>query len=378
VSLTRRRFMQSVGAGAAGSLFAPALAGRGLEALAAGDRRALTANAIRLNSNENPDGPGRAALDGIAQQLSEASRYPFGVIDSLRAATATALGIAPGNILLTCGSTDILRASVYAFTSPTAALVTGRPSFESPGEDAAVVGAPVHAVPLTADLHLDLPAMLAVSRGAGLIYLCNPNNPTATVHGADAVKDFIAAVLKDSPQTTILVDEAYHEYVEDPRYATMIPLAMANPRVLVARTFSKVYGLAGLRVGYAVAQPATLAAMERHTLQIGVNQLGAAAALASLGDRDHIQRERARNRDAREFTRSALAAAGYPAGVSDANFIMVDVRRDTKQFAAACRDHGVLVGRPFPPLSSYSRISVGTADEMRTAVDVFRRVLATA
>jgi histidinol-phosphate aminotransferase len=378
VSLTRRRFMHSLGAGAAGSLFAPALAGRGLEALAAGDRRTLAASAIRLNSNENPDGPGQAALDGIAHQLSEASRYPFGIVDSLNAATAAALGVTPDSVLLTCGSTDILRCTVHAFTSPTAGLVTASPSFESPVFEAAVVGAPVHAVPVTADLHLDLPAMLAASRGAGLIYLCNPNNPTATVHGADAVQDFIAAVLKDSPQTTILVDEAYHEYVDDPHYATMIPLAMANPRVVVARTFSKVYGLAGLRVGYAVAQPATLAAMQRHTLQAGVNQLGAAAALASLGDRDHIRRESARNRDAREFTRSALATAGYPVGVSDANFIMVDVRRDTKQFAEACHARGVLVGRPFPPLTTYSRISIGTAAEMRTAADVFRRVLATA
>jgi histidinol-phosphate aminotransferase len=220
--------------------------------------------------------------------------------------------------------------------------------------------------------------MAAASSGAGLLYVCNPNNPTSTVQGAQPINDCVARVLRDTPTETILIDEAYHEYVDDPTYSTAVPLAMANPRVIVARTFSKVHGLAGLRVGYAIARPETIAVLRPWVLPVSVNQLGAAAALASIGVQARIDRERARNREAREFTRKVFADAGYPSVVSDANFIMVDVRRPSTRFAEGCKANGVLVGRPFPPLTNYARISIGTMDEMHQASDVFRRVLATA
>ncbi|MDQ6827737.1 MAG: aminotransferase class I/II-fold pyridoxal phosphate-dependent enzyme [Gemmatimonadota bacterium] len=377
MSISRRNFVQVIGAGAAGSLLAPFVSGRGLEAISFGDA-APSPGAIRLDSNENPNGPGAVALDGIRAALSESNRYPRQSVDVLRDALAKSFGIAPDNLLMGCGSTDILRAAVSAFTSPTRALVTAAPSFENPAQDAERIGSPVRAVPVTGALALDLAAMQTAASGAGLVYLCNPNNPTATVHGADAVKDFIARTLRDAPDVTILVDEAYHEFVADPTYATMVPLALENPRVIVARTFSKVYGMAGLRVGYAIGKPESLKMMGRHTLQLAVNQLGAAAALAGLGAKDHIAREIVLNREAREFTRGALSSAGFNVGVSDANFIMVDVRRDPRDFRDACKAVGVLVGRPFPPLKSWARISIGTMDEMRAAVPLMRRVLGVA
>ncbi len=374
MSISRRNFVQVMGAGAAGSLFSPFVRGRGLEAMAFGDT-AIAPGAIRLDSNENPNGPGAVALDGIRAALGESNRYPRQSVDVLRDALSKSFGIGTENLLLGCGSTDILRAAVFAFTSPSRALVTAAPSFENPAQDAERVGAPVRAVPVTGALALDLAAMSTAASGAGLVYLCNPNNPTATVHGADAVKDFIARTLRDTPDVTILVDEAYHEYVDEPAYATMIPLALGNPRVVVARTFSKVYGMAGLRVGYAIGSPETLKTMARHTLMLAVNQLGAAAALAGLGARDHIAREVTLNHDARDFTRGAFASAGFTVGTSNANFMMVDVRRDPKEFRDACKAVGVLVGRPFPPLRSWARISIGTMDEMRTALPLMRRVL---
>jgi histidinol-phosphate aminotransferase len=381
VSFSRRSFFQAAGAGAVGSLLVPWVSGRGLEALTLDaftgtPERPLVPGPIRLNSNENPNGPGKIALDALVESLSEANRYPHAAPDGLKAALASAFGVSVANVQLGCGSSDILRAAVYAFTGPGRALVTCSPSYESPPSDAKRVGAPVIEVAVTGDLKLDLDAMATAARGAGLVYLCNPNNPTSTVHGAQAIAGFVARVLKDSPQTTVLIDEAYHEYVDDPAYATALPLAMENPRVIVARTFSKVYGMAGMRIGYALGDAQTMRALGTQTLSLGVNHLAAAAALAGLGARPHIERERVLNREARAYTLRELANAGYPAADSQANFVMVNLRRDAQPVREACRTNGVLVGRAFPPLGGYCRISIGTMDEMRQGMDVFKRALA--
>lgn len=383
MSFSRRSFFQVAGAGAVGSLLVPFVSGRGLEALTlgdlhGGDGKPLAPGTIRLNSNENPNGPGKAAFAAISAAFAEANRYPRQSETDLRAKIADAFGLTPQNVQLGCGSTDILRASVYAYTGPDRPLVVASPTFESPGSDAKRIGAPVRDVPVTGDLKLDLDAMAVAAHGAGLVYLCNPNNPTSTVHGAAMVKKFIARVMKDSPTTTILIDEAYHEYVDDPSYATAVPLAMENPRIIVARTFSKVFGMAGMRVGYALAQPKTIQAIGPFTLPNALNELGLRGAVATLGDKAHIEQERVLNRAARAFTIKALADAGFPAADTQANFLMINLRRDAQPFRDACKRDGVLVGRPFPPLNTYCRISIGTMDEMRQAVDVFKRALATA
>jgi histidinol-phosphate aminotransferase len=256
-------------------------------------------------------------------------------------------------------------------------LVTAAPTFEDPARVAETIWAPVRAVPLDGALRLDLAAMRVAARGAGLVFVCNPNNPTGTVHSAQAIDDLVSRLLADVPDATILIDEAYHEYVDDPSYHTAIPLAMSNPRVIVSRTFSKVFGLAGLRVGYAVAQPDTVKALRRYQLSSGINLAGAAAALAALGQPAHLENEQRLNREAKDFTRRSFEEGGYKVVPSDTNFLMVDIRRDCKAFQTACRKLDVLVGRPFPPLMTYTRISIGTMDEMRRAADVFRQVLST-
>lgn len=387
MSVSRRSFVKSVGAGGAGALLAPFITARGQEALAgevaaawpadlANELRLAAPAAIKLDSNENPNGPCAASLEAVRSNLlGGSSRYPGRWVEALRQGLAASLDLPPENLLPGCGSGEILRMTVYAFTSPTRPLVTGAPSFEDPTHHAATIGSPVVAVPVDAQLRLDLAGMAEAARGAGLVFLCNPNNPTGTVHGAGAVQDFVRRVLRASPETTVLIDEAYHEYVEDPTYATAIPLAMENPRVVVCRTFSKVHGMAGLRVGYAIGHPETLKAMDRHRLRNAVNVLGASAALASLAERDHIERERRLNREAREFTRRGFENIGYRVGPSEANFLMVDVRRDSRDFQAACRRYDVLVGRPFPPLTTHARISIGTMEEMQLAVEIFRKVL---
>ena len=377
MSVSRRRFVHVLGAGSFGALLAPTAAARGLEARHDAGPRAAPGTLVRLDSNENPNGPGRAALDAMAASLAGTHRYADDAADTLRDAVARLHGARPANVWVGTGSTDVLRAAVHLWTSPTRPLVTAAPSFETSAVEAARLGAPVRAVPVRGnDLRLDLAAMGTAAGGdAGLVYLCNPNNPTATVHGRDAVADFVGRLHREAPGCTVLVDEAYHDYVDDPRYATAIPLALEDPRVIVARTFSKVHGLAGMRVGYAVGHADTIARLGPHMLVLGVNGVGAAAALASLGAADHVQRERALNRDAREFTRRFFVDAGFAPSASEANFVMVDLRREVKAFREACRARGVAIGRLFPPLLTHARVTVGSMDEMRRATDVFRSVL---
>jgi len=379
MTLSRRDFVRTVGWGGAATLVSGSLvSARGREAF--GDRWMHAAAAagravIRIDSNENPNGPGPVALDAIRNALSNANRYPFTEGDQIVEAVARLQKVKPENVLMGCGSTEILRIAGLAFTSPTKHLVTASPTFENPADDAKLTGAAVRAVRVDDALKLDLAGMEAQAAGAGLVFLCNPNNPTATVHGAKAVGDFVARVSKASPETIVLIDEAYFEFVDDPTYATAIPLAMERKNVLVSRTFSKVYGMAGLRCGYVIGQPATLEKMAAFKLGAGVNQLVIAAALAALNHKEHIDSERKLNREAKDYTRRLFEGMGYKVIPSETNFLMADIRRDTRAFQDACRASGVLVGRPFPPLLTHTRISIGTMDEMRQAGEVFKKVL---
>lgn len=379
--LSRRSFVRTLGLSGAGVVSASLVGARGREAFAAevGPSGALDAappgTVIRLSSNENPRGPGTAALQALRDGLRQSSLYPYDTADTLRAAVAAAHGVSVEHVLLGCGSTEILRVAVDAFASPARALVTAAPTFEVPERRATVLGAPIRSVPVDGALRLDLAAMGAQARGAGLVFLCNPNNPTGTLHPAAAIEAFVRRLRTEAPDAVVLVDEAYHEYVQDPAYATALPLALELPNVVVSRTFSKVYGLAGLRVGYAVGRPETIAAMTRHALNADINVLGATAALAAMGDRTLVARERRLNHEAREFTRRFFTGLGYGVTPSETNFLLVDIRRDPKDFQTACRERDVLVGRPFPPLATHARVSIGTMDEMRAATAVFRQVL---
>lgn len=379
MSLSRRSFVRAVGLAGASTLWGAQILARGREA-AVGEgfelAPALPDGAIRLNSNENPIGPPKRAIDALVSALKDAPRYPGSASESVTERIAAYHNIPAASVVAGCGSGEILRMAVYACTSAAQPLLTASPTFEDPARYAGLRGAPVVSVPVTSDLKLDLDAMAAKARGAGLVFVCNPNNPTGAVQGAAAIADFVDRVHRVSPDTTVLIDEAYHEYVGDASYATALPMALERPRVVVSRTFSKLYGMAGLRLGFAVARPETIASLARHRLANSVNVLVAPAAIAALAEPDLVSRERARNREAREFTRNALAAIGYPSLPSEANFIMVDVRREIGSFRKACLARGVLIGRAFPPLVTYARISIGTMDEMSRAVGVFKTVLA--
>lgn len=378
--LTRRDFLQGLGAGSAGLALSPPRTARGLEPARALEGLAPLSRAagpIQLDRNENPNGPGRHVLEAIRAALGETSRYPDDPEEALRKAIATAHGLPPDWVLMGCGSTEILRVAVLAFCRPDRPLVTAAPTFEEPVRMAGTLKVPAAEVLVDGAMRLDLDAMArAAAPSAGLLFVCNPNNPTATVHSAAAIRDFVARAHRAAPEATLLLDEAYHDFVEDPSYATAVPLVRDDPRVVVSRTFSKVYGLAGFRVGYAVARPETIAVMRPWRVGNGINLGAAAGAIAAMGAPAHISRELRGSREVKAFTRRFFEGLGYRVEPSETNFIMVDIRRDAKLFKDACLARGVAVGRQFPQFKNHSRISIGSMEEMEQATRIFRAVLA--
>lgn len=397
MSVTRRGFLQGLGAGRNRSA-AEFMAARGHEELVAeamqqgrqGARAGMQrpnlppgVEAIRISSNENPLGPGKAAIDAILGKFPEANRYPFNSspLDADLEILLAKLNTAKReNVTLGVGSQEILKNAARVFLSPMKHLVIPSPTYGDPAGfahnqlKATVKTAPVD--PKT--LKTDLSALLPLVKGAGMVYICNPNNPTSTINTGQQISDFVAEVRKTSPTTAILFDEAYSDYVTDKSFQSAIQLALATPNVLVAKTFSKAYGMAGVRIGYAIGQAATIAKMARWRMPYNVNTFGVAAAIASLKDPAHIKEEAARNTAVRDFTVKTLADLGFHSADSQTNFIFTDIGKTmtAAAFRDACAKQGIMVGRDFPPLEKqWARTSIGTMEEMQKAAAVFKSVL---
>ncbi len=377
MSLSRRSFVQTMGAGAAG-LWVSAR-GREASVFAQGIQPLQgPAPSIILSSNENPLGCHTdvlAAIRGAA--FPEAGRYSFATAEEVSELVAKKHGVKRENVLLGCGSTQILRTCTHVFTSKTAGLVAAIPAYEECADYARLMGHPITGVKLDANLRMDLDALQQASKGSGLVFYCNPNNPVATAVTGSDTRTYLTTLMKASPATTVLVDEAYFEYGTMAGYETMIPLAIQNPRVIVARTFSKCFGMAGIRIGYAIAHKDTITRMANwdDVSNISVMALqGAKAALAVPAA--WVRDEQKRNEAARTFTQKWFADRGYTPTDSQTNFMFVNVKRSAREFRDGCLKQGVLVGRDFPPYEkTHVRISVGTMDEMRKAVQVFEQVL---
>ena len=389
MSLSRRAFVRSLGVGSAGALSTTWILGRSGEALnwtpdpfEAVLQASTQQEVIQINGNENARGPGEAAVDAMVKLIRDnVGRYHFSLAgEELPEAIAKnfGYGLTAENILTSTGSGAILAAGVRAYVSENKPLVNGAPSFGSPNRTARQIGASIREVPLDTNLKLDLDGMAEAAIGAGLVFLCNPNNPTATAHSLTDVTAFIERVRASSPDTAILVDEAYIEYATDTTVETAAAQALEYDDVFIARTFSKNYGMAGLRLGYAAGRPATLAKLNAAWGVGSVNVLTATAAIASLNDPDRMLNEREENRRIRDFTIRAFEEMGYETTDSQTNFLFVNVRQPAAEFRDAARDQGVLVGRDFPPMEqTHARISLGTMEEMERAVEVFKRILET-
>jgi histidinol-phosphate aminotransferase len=328
---------------------------------------------VRLSSNENPYGPSPASLKAMTDSFNLAWRYPDEYADMLSEELAKLHGVPVEQLLLGDGSGEVLKLCATAFTSKDKKLVMANPTFEAIGRHAAVAGAEVVKINLTADYHHDLQKMLAAANSAGLIYICNPNNPTASITPRSDVADFLSKLPR---QTVVLVDEAYHHYVESSDYESVIPLVKDNPNLIVARTFSKIYGMAGLRCGYCVTQRENVRMMSAHQIFDSVNIMALVAAVAGLKDPNHVSTGRKLNTEVKRSVCSELDTLGYHYIPSHANFMMIDLRREVRPIIGALRSRNVEVGRTFPALPSFLRVTIGTGSEMKAFMKAFREVMA--
>ena len=368
ISISRRKFAQLLSAGAAAALVRPALSvGKPPE------HSAASTGVVRLSANENPYGPSPKALKAMTDSFGLACRYPDEHNNVLIERLAKLNNVGRDQILLGDGSGEILKLCAETFTGPqNGKLVAANPTFEAILSNASASGAEVVKVPLTADFAHDLPKMLAAARG-GLIYVCNPNNPTASITPKDQLRDFIAKSPRD---TMILVDEAYFHYADSPDYESMIPLVKDNPNLIVSRTFSKIYGMAGLRCGYCVAQKETIERMRLHQMWDSVNIMALAAAIANLDDPDQVPNGQRLTSEAKAITIDELDKMGYKTIPSQANFIMFDCKRPVVPLIQAMKQRTVEVGRLFPALPNYMRVTIGKKSEMESFLNAFKQVIA--
>jgi histidinol-phosphate aminotransferase len=319
---------------------------------------------IRLNSNENVYGPSRKTLEAIRAAVSTANRYPYMHYDELTARIASFHRVKPEQVLLGCGSTEILRMAAQAFLGGGKKLVQASPTFEAAYYYAQSTGAEVESVPLTAEFAHDLDGMLAHASGStALVYICNPNNPTASITPRKHLEDFLG---KLSPAAYVLIDEAYHHYAgESSRYVSFLDHPINDQRLIVARTFSKVYGLAGLRLGYGIASPATAGRMRAFATLDNVNGMVVRAAIAALDDQQAVREFVKRNADERqEFFNQAMARMLKPID-SHANFVMMNTHHPVAEVIEHFQQNNILIGRRFPAMDTYMRVSLGTPDEMQ-------------
>jgi histidinol-phosphate aminotransferase len=385
MALTRRKFVQTAGIGAGAALTSNIWArGRENSVWSAFEPtlEAVERGVVCIASNENPVGPGKAVLDALRKVLeggARPGRYS-GQQGQLTDAIAGHFKVKTENVILGEGSTQILRSATQLFTSKTRALVGTIPTYEECAGYAELMGSPVKGVSLNSEFKIDIEKMVTAAKGAGLVFYCNPNNPTATYVGAKTTREFLQKMATTSPETYILVDEAYFDYVTDPDHETHIPVALENPRVIVARTFSKAYGMAGLRQGYAIAHPETIKKLKEWDNAGGtstLNVFGMAAATVAIGqDASFTANERARNKAVREFATKWFADRGMKPTDCQANFMFVNIGTPARAFRDACRAKGVMVARDFPPFEkTHARITLGTMEEMQKAVTVFGDVL---
>jgi histidinol-phosphate aminotransferase len=364
--LSRRRF-----AGALGKALGAAVVPRSVSAAATPPPTAAPA-VIDLSSNENPYGPSPAALEAMTRSQALAGRYPDAAEEAATAAIARLHGVSPDRIVLGCGSSEILRLSDAAFLGAGRTVVAAKPTFEAVLHYAKVTKADPVTVPLTADFRHDLPAMArACDARAGLVYVCNPNNPTGTIVTGDELLAFLAQV---PPTTAVLVDEAYHHLVEAPAYRSAVEMLERFPNVVVARTFSKIYGMAGMRLGYAVASKASAEALRAQASWSNANVAALAAAEACLADEGLVALQRDRLNGTRRWLASELARDGRRIIPSEANFLMIETGADVKPVIAAFEARGIRVGRRFAAMPTWLRVTIGTREQTQAFLTALRAI----
>jgi histidinol-phosphate aminotransferase len=370
-TLSRRNFTRTITSSFAAAFACPAIA-RDLHSIGAS---AGSSAPVFLNYNENPYGPTPKARAALAECAAVSNRYPDAADGRLQAALAEKHKVSPENIVLGCGSTEILKCADAAFLTPQSNIVASLPTFEAILEYAEIGKSNIVATAPTAAHGHDLVKMAAACTSkTGVAYVCNPNNPTGTIVTRDELAGFIAAV---PAETLIVVDEAYFEFADAPGYATAIEFIAAHPNVLVTRTFSKIYGMAGLRLGYGVGSKSTIELISRYRVQDSINAAAVAAARASLLDPEGLAATREKLVRTRDWLCAQLRKDNRPYIPSQGNYVMLDLGTDTKSVIPAFAERNILVGRRFPSMANYLRVTIGTQTEIESFLSALRQILPT-
>jgi histidinol-phosphate aminotransferase len=331
------------------------------------------AGPIRLCFNENPFGMSPKAKEAIMGAWSEHPHYDPPAMKELTSTYARYLGVEPNQVLITQGSSEVLSLAALAFGMQGGEVVLPWPTYEQLPEYAISMGLTVHKVPLDADLHHDFSAMEAKINGkTKVVFVCNPNNPTGILDGQQKMRDFVISTAK---KCVVVVDEAYHDFVDDPSYRSMTDLVTAGHNIIVSRTASKIHSLAGLRIGFAIAHPDVLKKMAEFSTG-NPNTFGMRAAIASVQDTEYQAFVKAKNLEGRALLTAALTKAGRRVAASHTNFVFFHAGRPVDQLQKHFMDKGFRVGRAFQPFNDWCRVSIGTPDEMKQFVALLPQALA--
>ncbi len=327
---------------------------------------------LRLSSNENALGLCEGAREAVLDALALANRYPSNWEVDLAPAIAAKMGVQTENVFTGSGSSEVIQSAIQALASPNMPLILATPTWEDPVDYAQNHPYRIMQLPLGSDYAHDLERMREETlraRRPSVVYICNPNNPTATVTPSAEVDRWI----EEAPESVFfIIDEAYYEFVADPRYWSAVKWIDERPNVLVSRTFSKIYGMAGLRLGYGLAHPETVKRIGAFVAQNSRNLMGIQAGLASLDDDEHFERTLAENTRAREIAEQTLDELGLDYLPSQANFLMHRISGDLGTYIERFRMEGITVGRPFPPMLDYNRVSFGLAEDMERWAETLR------
>jgi histidinol-phosphate aminotransferase len=376
MSVSRRTLLRQIGVGAVVGAAAPALRGFSHDAAAEAVRGnyagadqpvrvATAADPVLLYRNENPYGASEKVLAALRESVTSSNRYPRTEYDTLVGKLAAQHNVKREQIVLGCGSGEILGMAALAFLKPGKKLVQAGPTFPSLGKLAQAAGIEVASVPLNKRYEHDLPAMLEAARSStGLVYIVNPNNPTGTITPRKDIEAFIGQLPSD---VTVLIDEAYHHFVApNTAYESFLDRRFDDPRIIVSRTFSKIYGLAGMRIGYAVATPEMAKRLPAGFPNWSVSVVSARAASAALDDVDYVRLGIKRNTDDRQEFMNQVNARKLYAIDSQTNFVMMNPMRSPDEVIDYLKKNHILIGPKYPVLDKYIRVSLGTPEEMQT------------
>jgi histidinol-phosphate aminotransferase len=362
---SRRSFLQVSSAVLAGHFLHEAL----LAQDASGLHATYPDNAVRINANENPLGPCPAARDAVAAAAALGGRYHFNLTDDLVNTFIQQQGLKRENVMAIAGSTPGLYYTVAAFSSPKTSYVTAEPGYEAGAGAAKAVGARVVDVPLSKTWSHDVKAMLAAAPDAGVFYVCTPNNPTGTLTSHEDIEYLVEHKSKDS---VVLIDEAYIHFSDAP---SCIDLVKGGKDVIVLRTFSKLYGMAGLRCGFAIARPDLLKKLESYGGMNPMPVTACAAATASLKEPNLVAERKTANTKVREATFAWLDKNAYTYSPSVSNCFMLKAGKPAKEVIAAMAKQNVFIGRPWPAMPDWVRITVGTQTEMEQFQIAFQKFM---